>query len=67
MSTQRYTPKFKEEVVRQVVERATPYPRLRPGWLCPPLLMLWATRSSSRTLFPSPSPSTRLMVVRMRA
>lgn len=30
MSTQRYTPEFKEEAIRQVVKRAYPVPEVAP-------------------------------------
>lgn len=36
MSTQRYTSEFKEEAVRQVVERGHPVPELTARWgICP--------------------------------
>lgn len=46
MSTQRYTPEFKEEAVRQVVGRGYPSPRLRPGLGCRPMVCTSGSRRS---------------------
>ena len=44
MSTQRYTPEFKEEAVRQVVEWGYPVPEVAAGWGYRPIVCTSGSR-----------------------